>query len=57
MRQVHMLVDKTMSRSYAEYVSAKKKLAEPMKLNFQLPVEGEIGSDEDDLKTLNGMLG
>lgn len=47
--QVHKLIDKIMSRNFAEYVQATKPL-EPDAPKVQLP------EDEDILKDLNRML-
>ena len=49
-KQVHKLVDKLMSRNYAEYVSIK---------NPPLPTvsEDDLGEESDILEELNDMVG
>ncbi len=49
--QTHKLIDKLMSRNYAEYVTSKRPL--PLK---PVQTEPEI-SDEEILKELNGSVG
>jgi hypothetical protein len=53
-RQVNQLLNKLMSRNYAEYVSIEKEIASPPQVKMDL--DPAIDEEKEILSELNGML-
>ena len=53
-RQVNQLLNKLMSRNYAEYVSIEKEIKAPAQIKMDL--DPDVDEEKEILSELNGML-
>lgn len=56
MKQIQVLVDKVMSKNYAEFEQVRDFKQQPQQNGFSVSLKDTVEPFEDDLKTLNDLI-